>query len=234
MSSIWNWLFGGSDREEGTPRIDAPGPFVREGEEKASPGPVAPELADEIRGHLRREIAAGYEDEDYIIDGAVDIFLDEHEDEAALRALALNLWPDLVAEHRALQADWPEVTDYDRLHAAFTALEAKGIVSREHFTCCSTCGSAEIWDEIEAVTEAGGAARGYTFFHWQDTESAVEGGGVYLSYGACEEGEGPALGIAREIVAELKAHDLPTDWNGSWGMKIGVPLDWKRRSAYAA
>lgn len=237
MSSIWNWLFGGIRDAQGTPKIEPPGPYANASvpsvRKSAAARPLSPETAEELRGFMRREIAAGYADKDAILDSAVDYLVDEA-DEDSLREAAANLWPDLVAEHRAMQADWPEVTDYDRLTAAFAALGERGIVAREHFTCCNTCGAAEIWDEIEEVKDGGGTPRGYAFFHWQDTERAVEGGGVYLNYGACEEGEGAALGIAQEIVEELEAHDLPTDWDGSWNHKIGVPLDWKRRQDFAA
>ncbi|MBL7373657.1 hypothetical protein INQ23_30515, partial [Escherichia coli] len=60
-------------------------------------------------------------------------------------------------------------------------------------------------------------------------ESAVDGGGLYLNYGACDEGEDAALAVARDIVAELEAHGLETRWDGSWDQRIGVALDWKRR-----
>lgn len=50
-----------------------------------------------------------------------------------------------------------------------------------------------------------------------------------LNYGACEEGEDAALAIANDIVTQLEAHGLRTDWNGSWSQRIGVSLDWKRR-----
>lgn len=84
------------------------------------------------------------------------------------------------------------------------------------------------------MKQAGGPARGYAFYHTQDTEAAADGSGLYLNYGACEEGEAPALEVASAIVAELERHGLATRWNGSWDQRIGVTLDWKRRSALAA
>ena len=71
--------------------------------------------------------------------------------------------------------------------------------------------------------------RGYTFYHMQGTESAVAGYGLYLYYGAVEEGEGPALRIANEIVDALQRHGLKTEWDGTWSNAIKVQLDWKRR-----
>jgi hypothetical protein len=129
------------------------------------------------------------------------------------------------------------------LDDAFAALEANGVISRQNFTCCGTCGSAEIWDEMKAVEEAGGPVRGYAFYHMQDTESAADGHGIFPNYGACEEGEEAALAIGRDIVTQLEAQGLNCDWNGTqleaqglncdwngdWGKRIAVGLDWKRR-----
>ena len=63
----------------------------------------------------------------------------------------------------------------------------------------------------------------------QGTEAAVEGCGLYLYYGAVEEGEGPALRVANEIVDALQRRGLKTEWDGAWSNAIKVQLDWKRR-----
>lgn len=73
------------------------------------------------------------------------------------------------------------------------------------------------------------AVRGYAFYHMQDTESAVEGNGLYLNYGAVENGEVTAVGIAQEIAAARKQQGLKVDWDGTWAKRIGVSMDWKRR-----
>lgn len=127
------------------------------------------------------------------------------------------------------QAEWPTVTDCDRLDNAFAELKADGIICRQHFSCCGSCGSVEIWDEIAAAQEVGRAVRGYAFYHVQDTEAAVGGHGLYLNYGAVEDGEAAVLSVARKIVAALERHGLRTNWNGQWARRIGVALDWKHR-----
>lgn len=63
----------------------------------------------------------------------------------------------------------------------------------------------------------------------QGTESAVAGYGLYLYYGAIDEGEAPALQVASEIVDALQRHGLKTKWNGAWSNAIYIQLDWKRR-----
>ncbi len=201
---------------------------------RAAPEPLPPAERDEVvgwaRDWARREIDGGYRKPEDIAEELPHMFEGEL-DEGELRALAPGLVQEALAAHRREQLTWPEITDCDRLDAAFATLEEAGIVSRQNFSCCGTCGSTEIWDEMAAVRDAGRPVRGYGFFHMQDTESAVEGGGLYLGYGAVEEGEAAALAVAQEIVATIERSGLRTNWDGSWNQRIGVMLDWKRRRA---
>ena len=82
---------------------------------------------------------------------------------------------------------------------------------------------------MEQARTSGLNVRGYTFYHEQDTEAAVDGRGIYLYYGAVEDGEERALGIAREIQETLRCHGFATDWDGTFSKRIGVRMDWKRR-----
>ncbi|MEO7170549.1 MAG: hypothetical protein ABIY39_09270 [Sphingomonas sp.] len=216
MKSLFDRLFGRRDALSTTAEVA----------QAASPEPD--EKIDWLRDSIRRDVATGFYDEDAILVQAVASFEEEF-DPPLLRSEAQRLLREALAEHREAQRDWPERTDCDRLDDAFAALEAKDIISRQHFTCCGTCGANEIWDEIDAVHKAGRPTRGYAFYHVQDTERAAEGGGLYLNYGACEEGEEAALAVAKDIVTHLEAHGLRTEWDGSWAQRIGVSLDWKRR-----
>lgn len=184
---------------------------------------------DELHGYVRRHVAAGYLTPDEITRFACEVYAEEI-DPAVLRHHAARYTREAVAERRAEQAAWPPVTDNDRLDAAFAALEREGVVCRQHFSCCGTCGAAEIWDEIAATAEAGAPAIGYAFFHMQDTEMAVEGEGLYLSYGAVAEGAEATEAIGRAVVAALEAKGLTTVWDGHWSRRIFVPLDWQRRA----
>lgn len=197
--------------------------------------PVATARRDpiaELREHIRREVASGYYDEDVILAGAADWF-EEEIDPGLVQREAPGVLRAVLAEHRRAEQSWPARTDCDRLDAAFAALEEEGVIARQNFSCCGTCGSGEIWDEIDEAKAAGLPAHGYAFFHAQDTESAVEGHGLYLNYGACEDGEAAALAVGRTIVARLEQHGLTTDWDGSWDKRIGVSLDWKKRRGVA-
>lgn len=203
------------------------------GQPLSSPAPAPAAAPDgdilaEMRAHIDREVAAGFASQDDILQSTIDVFSDEA-DPAAIGRQAPDLIRQAITRHRAQQQSWPVLTDCDRLDAAFAALEDDGVIARQNFSCCGNCASAEIWAEIDDARDAGRPARGYAYYHMQDTESAVEGHGLYLGYGACAEGETAALDVASEIIAQLEAHGLRSDWDGSITKRIAVPLDWKRR-----
>lgn len=185
------------------------------------------QLAD-LRACIAREIRAGYVPDAEIADLAIVLLADEC-DEAVLRFHADRLVAELLAVHRREQETWPPVTDCDRLDRAFAELEAAGIVSRQNFSCCGTCGAAEIDMEMDEAASSGRQVRGYAFFHEQDTAAAMECGRLFLSYGAIEEGENAAVAVGHEVAAALRRNGLRVDWDGRWEHRIAVPIDWKRR-----
>jgi hypothetical protein len=188
---------------------------------------------DTMRRYIQLKIAEGFHSAKDVAMAAVDYLYGQHEPKV-LKPIAERITREEFQAHEAAQKDWPPVTDCDLLDRAFGELDRAGIVARQHFTCCGTCGATEIWNEIAAAREAGRRVRGYTFYHMQDTESAARGSGLLLFYGAVEKDEELALRIANEIIDALQRQGLKTEWDGSWSKRIGVKLDWKRRQAKAA
>jgi hypothetical protein len=162
-------------------------------------------------------VRTGFHDQDEVLEAVLESYEDDlSEDEA--EELVTRLWETRLAE----EATWPETTEVDRLLSTFAALDAAGVVARANFTCCNNCGHTEIGAEAED------GARGYVFFHQQDTERAAEGGGLYLSYGAFPGAATESIG--HEVVAAMTAANLPTEWNGTAGRRILVsPLTWQLR-----
>lgn len=183
---------------------------------------------DELRSYIERDVRAGFLAAEEIIQSAVDV-LEEEADASALSAEAERICAQALAAHAADERTWPATTDCDRLDQAFDALEAGGVIARQNFTCCGTCGVAEIEYEIKQAAAVGRHPVGYAFYHAQDTEAAAEGYGIYLNYGALESSEAAALAIGQSIVQTLRAHGLSPEWDGTIGKRIAVPMDWKRR-----
>lgn len=187
-------------------------------------------LFDQIHSYIRGQVAAGFANADAIVVSALDVF-GEEADPAFLRQPVRHSVHEFIAEHLAEQETWPAITDCDRLDAAFAVLERDGILCRQHYCCCGMCGATEIWDELSAAQEAGLPVRGYAFYHGEDTEAAIEGDGLHLNYGALDGGEEESLAVARAIIARLEQHGLHTSWDGQWSSRIGILMDWKRRSS---
>lgn len=190
--------------------------------------PVAPPDLDEdeheeLHEYLGTVLAGGYATraqlaelaEDYLVSGDY-----RPVSPAQARQLVDRMWRERVAQ----QAAWEGETDPERLSRAFTALEVAGITARENFTCCRTCGTAEIRD-------AGAAdARGFVYFHSQGTESAAAGHGLMLLYGGFDGTPGTTAAVGSEVVAALTEAGLSTVWDGDPARAILVtPLDWRKR-----
>jgi hypothetical protein len=202
------------------------------GETSPPPVKVSEEVALKgLQSFIIREVAGGFTPTAEIAGTAVEYMVGEA-DEAVLRREAPRMVQEALKAHQTAQASWPDVTDYDKLDAAFAALEASGVISRQNFACCGTCGAAEIWLEIDDAKRLGRPARGYAFFHQQDTEAAVVGDGLYLNYGACEDTSEAIIAVGQEIVQALEVKGLKTDWDGQLEKRIGVQMDWKRRTMF--
>ncbi|MEO0424312.1 MAG: hypothetical protein AAF184_18385 [Pseudomonadota bacterium] len=206
-------------------------PFRRK--HKDDPSSDDAELVAQLRHYIDLALVGGFRPLAEISEIAIEIVADEF-DERKVRALARKVLSDQLSKYRESQSTWPQVTDCDRLDAAFAELEESGIVARQNATCCQTCAGAEVWDEVESKLKAGEVIRGMTFYHEQDTESAVEGGGLYLAYGSVEGADGAAVAIGEEVRKLLQSHGLQVSWNGQLNQRIHVTLDWKRRRSDVA
>ncbi len=181
---------------------------------------------DEAWLYLVREVCAGFLSRDEMAQEAADVFADA----ADAKTLASNI-DRMIEKLRELMAEsrksWPKVTDCQRLDKAFADLDSSGIIARQHFARCTNCGRAEIRDEIASARAQGRTIRGYVFFHFQDTERALNNQGLLMTFGSPghpdEAGE-----IAKETAAVLSRHGLHPNWNGDPDVKIFLPINWKR------
>ncbi len=181
-----------------------------------------------VKEHTRQLVRAGFDDREDIIELVQDhIYDDGLEDELS----ASQLVDEEISNLEFEQKDWPDVTDNDRLELVFQNLMQNGVLPRHNFTCCGTCGVAEIYDEIEAKIKNGTDVKGYVFYHQQDTESAVDGHGLYFNYGAVNENASDEdhIAIGKNLSSSLRAQGFEVDWDNSLSRRIGLKMDWKRR-----
>lgn len=138
----------------------------------------------------------------------------------------MTLNPQELAESVAKEVR--SESDCDRLDDAFQQLHALGIVARQNFTCCQTCGQAKIASEIRAFQASGRSVTGYCFFDEQETEAAIAGHGLYLTFGAVGEGSLPEQ-IGATVVAAMSSSGLTAEWDGSAATRVRVRLAWEKR-----
>src|SRR5215208_3419617 len=109
---------------------------------------LSDDLQDEVRGYLEKQVRSGFADLETLAHDSGEVFADSAVP-ADIEAFSRAALQDILIDFRADQKRWPTMTDCDRLDAAFLELEASGIVARQNFWCCGTCGLAAIGDEIE-------------------------------------------------------------------------------------
>lgn len=182
----------------------------------------------EIQQFIDRRVAEGFDSEEDIVESTLEYFEHDYPGDD-LPNLATQLTERAIRKHLDAEKKWQEVTDCDKLDKVFERLEDEGIVSRQNFTCCQSCGHAEIWEEIEQAKQDHEVS-GYVFYHQQDTERACDEGMLYLAYGSVENADASALAVATKISEELTSCGFKVDWNGSLEKRICLlNFDWRRR-----
>ncbi len=160
------------------------------------------------------------------------------------------------ARRTAEQSTWEGRSDHDRLTAAFRRLETQGFVTRMSFSCCLSCGTAEIDDERTAGDDAADypyRETRYTFFHEQDAERLAETPAtLFLAYSAwrpapdtdpdvlaaARAGDDDAwtavvahtdAQVGRQVVEALQAEGLDATWDGRHTSRIAVAVPrWRK------
>jgi hypothetical protein len=177
---------------------------------------------------IETQVRAGFEEREAIIEMAIDQMIDQY----ALEWLDEHVpavVDQMLQKHFVEQRSWNHETDCDRLDEAFAELDRHGVIARQNFSCCQTCGHAEISTEIEE-TASMRPVHGYVFYHQQDTDTVIEEGYLYLAYGAVSGREDESVAVGYEIVDALERAGLEVAWNGSIRKRIRISnIQWQRR-----
>ena len=138
-----------------------------------------------------------------------------------------------IDQWRSGQADWPDVTDCDRLDRAFTKLNELGIVALHNAGMTQSDGYDD-FRQIYASHPRKSELVGYCFYHGQDLERVVRGGPLFFCFGPCdaalEESDGGKVG--QMIVRQLTDAGLQVEWDGTFAKRMSViGFNWQRRTA---
>ncbi|KAF7177269.1 hypothetical protein CNMCM7691_005159 [Aspergillus felis] len=179
---------------------------------------------NDITQNARVRVLTGLYSQEEILEQLIDIYeLPEH-GKTVVQQLIQSLWNQQL-EEEATWADEP--TDVEKLDDAFSRLEDEDhILCRMNFTCCGSCGNAEIGGEADE------SHIGYCFFHQQDTEAAVKGTRLFLRYGIFKgkTTDESVVNIGRKIAATLREEGLKVDWDEDPKKTINLdPFQWRVR-----
>jgi hypothetical protein len=137
---------------------------------------------------------------------------------------------DALTALAAEKADWPAVTDCDLLDQAFIALQERGIIALQNAGSTQSDGYSDVRETYDSSPDAR-RIWGYCFYHGQDLDRAVQGGGLFLAFGPIdpkdEESRGAEVGNA--IRDELVRVGLRVQWNGTFSERILIPdIVWQK------
>lgn len=187
-----------------------------------------PTLHEQLEDFITEQVAAGYFDDRTIIRLAAQMY-DDMGTKATLQKLAKPILARARAAHKRDQKSWPAITDNVRLDRAFADLQKDGILARQNFWCCGTCGGDAVVDEIARANKRKHTFDGYTYFHEQDTAIAVLGHGLNLGYGTPDFEPKESVAIGLLVVKALRKHGLKPQWSGDLEDHIHIPMNWQRK-----
>lgn len=104
----------------------------------------------------------------------------------------------------------------DAVDRAFADLNGRGIVALQDAGSTMSDG----WAAAREAAAGRDDVRGAVFYHRQDLERALAGGGLLLAFGDLTGDDDLAIG--NEVRAALESHGLPVEWTGSAGDRIGL------------
>ena len=172
---------------------------------------------------IRTYVWSGFYDTDDVHQ-EIDDILEDDADEVMLRsAVAIEFEKKAVSE-----ASWPDETDCDRLNQVFDQLNAKGIIALQNAGYTMSDGLSDVGEELHQRGRE--STSGYCFYHGQDLERAVSGGGLMLAFGDLDDDKTGKTEIGISVRDVLESNGFTTEWNGDPETRINIPnIDWKRR-----
>jgi hypothetical protein len=134
------------------------------------------------------------------------------------------------AHKQSAEQTWPKQTDYDRLDQVFNTLNTIGILALQNAGYTQSDGLDDIAQLYAEAGDEQSSIRGYCFYHGQDLERAVQGEGLYLTFGHVDDTDEGKVEIGRSIEQVLSQKDLLAVWDRNGQTRIFLPnIDWKKR-----
>ena len=160
------------------------------------------------------------EDVQHVIDDILEADVNEN----MLRAAVA---PEFGKKAEA-EARWPDETDCDRLDDAFESMNSEGIIGLQNAGYTMSDGMADVGEELQLRERSG--VKGYCFYHGQDLDRAVSGGGLVLAFGDLNDEQDARIKVGKLVRDIVERHGFDTEWDDDPETRINIPeIEWKRR-----
>jgi hypothetical protein len=174
-----------------------------------------------VHDYARVQRRAGFLDDAELLADVTEIAAEDVEPESAPR-VAREAIAAADAAYESDRADWPAVTDYDRLQAAFEELGRRGVVVLQAVE--------DHWSAERLLTERRDAhdpIRGVAWFTAPDVWHAVDHGMLELNvWHASSANVAPGDALLDEVIAVLAGNDLAGHFDEG---RIEISAYWQRR-----
>jgi len=127
------------------------------------------------------------------------------------------------------EKDWPQVTDLDRLDSVFQTLKNIGVLCLHNAGYTMSDGHEDSHEALSAYSKR--EFFGYCFYHGQDLERVVSGGGLMLAYDHVDGDVPEKIKVAQTMQQELVKAGFNLDWDGTINQRVNIPhFDWNHRA----
>ena len=119
-------------------------------------------------------------------------------------------------------------TKTPELNRAFALMRKRGIIARQSFSCCSSCGGYELASLVsDFPKEKRDRVKGVCFYHKQAAASGREGWSIFLQFGPLDTLAHGLIGLdtceVGKIVLEcLREANVDSAWDGTENQCIEV------------
>ncbi|HYJ66760.1 MAG TPA: hypothetical protein VEX15_03780 [Nocardioidaceae bacterium] len=174
-----------------------------------------------LHDYARVQRRAGFLDAAALLGDVTQTAAEDVDPESAQR-LAREAIAAAEAAYETDQAEWPAITDYDRLQGAFEDLERRGVVVLQavddHWAAASL---------LEQRASGGAPVRGVAWFTAPDVWHAVDNGMLELNVWHGDSANvAPGDVLLDEVIAVLAAHELAGHFDEG---RIEISAYWQRR-----
>ncbi|AUI87923.1 hypothetical protein BS333_16165 [Vibrio azureus] len=134
-----------------------------------------------------------------------------------------------IEKKRLAEKEWPEVTDFDRLHGVFYKLHEEGICALHNAGYTMSDGFEDVSEVVHDAPKD--HYHSFCFYHGQDVEGAVNGRGLMIAFGALESDDEKSVQTGKRVAECLSKAGFKVDWDGSIKTRIFLPeIKWQKRT----